>query len=1760
MDVGTVLIISALRKGEHVHLAIRVRGPLTAIGPHPRNPPMAPIQDECRWRRARTRLIHVYLLSPGGEDLNVDVLSWAERWSNLGSVSLRLRSRALNARWSPMSEDQPNKQAHKWDKSTAGGSAMHAGANFQNRVAAWIAVRILAEVDATPYWDLPAATVLQSIRCETEQPIDDLLVGTSEGGRLFTQAKHTVTLRPVPKSELGVTIDQFVRQYLALQHQPGERLDLCRDRFVLIVGPGTSRRVTHGIPDTLKRLRTGAVLNREQAHIWSVIRKHIESSWTRLRGSGPTEDEVANLLTVMTVHALDVSENGRDAFEAKDLLRRSLLHQPNQADQAWNSLINLFAALSAGRGGVTRAALQRALQDTGIALRTVRSYSEDVRRLQAYSQRTLADLSALSKLRIGEHELRLSRQCERALRQHAEHRSVLVVGDPGAGKSGALHAVVSELHEEGRDVVFLAVDHLDVTSHGHIREDLGLEHNLEEVLENWLGNGTAFLVIDALDAARAERSAQTLRAVLSRVIRSNSRWKVIACIRKFDLRYSHDLRQLFAGPPPDQTFLDAEFSSVSHIHVPIFSLEELHQVVSTSHILTNLVATADENLLTLLRVPFNLRLVGELVGEGVPLAELTPLRTQLELLDRYWAYRVIRADGGRDARESLLRRALDKMIQTRLLRVPRIDIINANLSDAVHDLLSVYVLTEWQRCPSMASDGTVLAFSHHVLFDYAAERLLWRGDPFAAVNLFASHPDLIMMLRPSLLMHCHHAWLLDDSKREFWELVFRFIERSGIPEVARLVGPALAAEASTRAEDFSPCIDALTSPEQRRRTNAETAWRHVVGALLAIPPAKLRERVGGPNAGPWTKLLRTITDQMTPQIAYSTRSLLISICEEPEILTPVQLAEAGVVARRLLSFSRQQQDRDQWLGIHALQCVCRTFDSDSIASTELLRQSLDPDRLAACGYWELPWLAREVEPLIVRAAPLVAEIYMAAFGYEESSQDQTPLGSGSILPLVSSRSQDYRLALYSLAEAFPKLVAASPVEATRALISVVESYVKLHHSLSGETVEQSFRFRRRQAYLRTDLSCIWDAGSHLDEPQRMLDAFFCYCDEIAQSSETNQLLRDIVQLFVANARTAGLWSRLLKSAAKAPRTLGLAVRPLAWSLPVLTCIDTITAAGEFLASIFAHLTPTECARVERAILSIPHAVPKERFAAGEMIRDRLLGCLPREHLTGRAAATLIDAMAGRFGPPPNSPPFEIGHVQSEPYGERQYLAVQQVPVDEPPNVRMQVLEKPVDEFSHKYLNEVPTQAAVSATMPDIRTLAGALATATTDGVHPLQQDHAWGVLTSACARVAKCPYSTCDSEVWHLIRHLLLTAADSAVPPVRPEEEGQFDAAPHWGIPAPRVDAAAGLMHLAEHKEVLTDEVEGTIDRLVRDPVAAVRYQIVARLSLLSSSASDFMWHLVEAVAHHDTSKGVLHALVATTLVELVGQYPARVLGLTNDVFARTTPSEEADPVRLACVDIFTYFYLWRESTLARDTLSTLTGRTDEHFNENQHILFVTRGLLSVGAIKGGRSGIELARKRAWELLKRIIDDAIVRLRDYRTGLRGATVIAPELQQRVRRLAELLDSASMHLYAASGALDDKKSHNKPLGNVPSDNDKRKFLEDSRAVLDTLCRAGIPSVTHHLVELLAYLAQVDPPNVFLRIGQIVKGAEDVGYQYESLAANAIVALVERYLAEFRAIFQESKDCRLTLLELLDIFVDAGWPAARRLTYRMEEIFR
>jgi hypothetical protein len=709
---------------------------------------------------------------------------------------------------------------------TGGGKATHSGTDYQNRSAAWIAVLILAERDSALPLGLPAGVTLESIRCETDQPVDDTLARTSANGQILIQAKHTIGLETKEDSELASVVDQFVRQYLFVRSgtpeavPSGRMLDPYLDRFVLVTSSKSSAPLRVDLSVVLRRLRELAphrkggtvesiAMSDAERHAFRVVRDHLARSWLAETGSVPTNGEVGFVLELVHVLVLDLDPDETHDREARTILRTSILKDPSRADAAWGTLISRCALCAKGRSGVDRAGLQRLLMDATYDLNAPWSYRADIDRLSRHSQDTFARFDNLATISVGRTNVKIDRPCTAALTAIAQDTSLVVVGEPGAGKSVSLYEATAALKWKGRDVVYLAADSLASESLGELRAELNLDHDLVDVLANWPGAATGILVIDALDSARSDGSSKTLRDLIGATFRAAERWRVVASIREFDLRYSAELQRLFRGPPV-AGFAHPQFGTVSHLLVPRLDEDELAQVRTQAPDLCALLDSTQEKLRDLLRVAFNLRLMGELLGQGVPTAELTPIRTQLELLDRYWLHRVVRDDRYGDSREAVLRLASESMVAARSLRASRNTIARDPAAGGpLGEVLSCGVLVEWQSPRRVRPDREFLAYSHHVLHDYAIARLLFRGSGDELIRQLGGVPDLAMSIRPSLVMHYQYLWALDADHREFWEVSKRVQLAPDIPEIARTVGPVVAAGLLEAVEDCDPIIDDL---------------------------------------------------------------------------------------------------------------------------------------------------------------------------------------------------------------------------------------------------------------------------------------------------------------------------------------------------------------------------------------------------------------------------------------------------------------------------------------------------------------------------------------------------------------------------------------------------------------------------------------------------------------------------------------------------------------------------------------------------------------------------------------------------------------------------------------------------------------------------------------------------------------------------------------------------------------------------------------
>lgn len=192
-------------------------------------------------------------------------------------------------------------------------------------------------------------------------------------------------------------------------------------------------------------------------------------------------------------------------------------------------------------------------------------------------------------------------------------------------------------------------------------------------------------------------------------------------------------------------------------------------------------------------------------------------------------------------------------------------------------------------------------------------------------------------------------------------------------------------------------------------------------------------------------------------------------------------------------------------------------------------------------------------------------------------------------------------------------------------------------------------------------------------------------------------------------------------------------------------------------------------------------------------------------------------------------------------------------------------------------------------------------------------------------------------------------------------------------------------------------------------------------------------------------------------------------------------------------------------------------------------------------------------------------------------NLRAWTELPPAQAAERARAFDMLETATAALaqlrYAATDSPDplgkifltaDLISRNINLaseavlatGGQPTED--REFAARALTVLDGIAQFKHPSITHFLIEALGYLATADPSRAFHTAATAVDTGDE--YTYDSVAAAETTKFIERYLAEFREVVIADDKLLTSIRSVLHAFVDAGWPSAISLAYRLSEAFR
>ncbi|WP_246665949.1 hypothetical protein [Agrobacterium sp. DE0009] len=379
--------------------------------------------------------------------------------------------------------------------------------DFQAEVGTWLAAHILARVPVGGRFGLANVALPISLRLETGEGLDDIELGQDDGSRIEFQSKTSAGLTLDPESPLGKTIAQLVSTMFEVR-STGVAVDTARYRAVLAVAADAPRTL-----DNLERgcraFDTGgnwtsvkAQRSQAEADALDLLETHARNACTARSAAPPSDDELVTMARLFKIVRFSMDEGEDNWREASRMLGSRVYGSETAGDAPLRDLKTIVRDLIGSGAPADREGLVRALRAVGHNDTAAPGYDADLARVSAVTDAELTRLAGHTRLPIA-GGIPIPRQSDGPMATAVATGSLIVIGEPGAGKTGALVALAQARRAIGETVVFLSVDRFPgVAIAADLQSELRLARPLAEVLAAAPGAGRKLLIIDALDAAR----------------------------------------------------------------------------------------------------------------------------------------------------------------------------------------------------------------------------------------------------------------------------------------------------------------------------------------------------------------------------------------------------------------------------------------------------------------------------------------------------------------------------------------------------------------------------------------------------------------------------------------------------------------------------------------------------------------------------------------------------------------------------------------------------------------------------------------------------------------------------------------------------------------------------------------------------------------------------------------------------------------------------------------------------------------------------------------------------------------------------------------------------------------------------------------------------------------------------------------------------------------------------------------------------------
>ncbi|RUL79929.1 ATP-binding protein [Dyella choica] len=1629
--------------------------------------------------------------------------------------------------------------------------------SFQAMVGTWLATQLIADMRPGTRFGLTSDLQPIELQFETGDALDDVVLRLTNDAAIYVQCKTRPSLESGPDSALGKTIAQLVTFAIA-QQAKAAALDPSLTAAVLAVADNAPRSID-ALEEACRQFDHGeawaSVLGRvsdAQKTALGCFKLHAGRAWNHNTGMAITDDQLVELAKLFRIRRFGADATSTDWREMTRVIGSRLYGGAEFGEQPTLALLNFVRQMIRSGASANRFGLARALRSSGYPETHAPGFDTDVAVLRRYATEECERLARHTIL-DADSPAPVDRDCLPALRTAIDGGSLLVIGEPGAGKTGVLVALAKQSLNQSRPLIFLSVDRLaGVSTLSALKGELGLQHDLIEVLTAWPGEEPGILIVDALDASRGGPSEAVFALLIELAQRKvGDRWSIVASIRTFDLINGRRFRDVMRGDSPDPSYADLRLRGVRHFSVKALSPGELGQIGKNAPKLGELIATSPPTLHGLLQNIFNLSLAADLIKAGVASSTIRNVTTQSELIDRYEDERL---------RTQPLKRAasaaIGAMVASRRLSIPQVEVDH----DALDDVLQAGV---------MVKAGDLVAFAHHVLFDHVASRFYLSWNDIDRLKAQVSDDSGAgLLLGPALRFTMERIWQNDDVNRwQSWKLATKIASSTDVDPIMASVALRTIAERVESQEDVQGLVAYLTSATDRPIAGS------TLSKLARFVGMAVAQGLSPPVGIAWAAVARAASELGDRCFVDGARFLLWSLFERADFKDANFTAVFGAASRSLLRTALSMSPYVSSITATAIRCVARSYSSDADASRTLLSKIFEEPHFSEHAHTEVPWLAESVRNLIEYDAPFAATIYRTLYARPAPKAGKTWLGGqlSRILPLSIDMKQEYEHAYWHLSQAIPFFLDVAPADAIAAVIGAVNGAATSGRRAARveiQAIEVDGRFINILDEFESLQDWRQDSRATSNTEYNVLNAFTQFL--VAADSVKFKLA---VNIALATETASSVWARLLRIASE---KLG-AADDLLWPIASTPAFVSVGGFARDAIIYLQRVYPTRSAR-ERVAFEASALSPQllNDTRAGNWWRGllaRWLSVLPEDALATDEMKLYRATLASKNRLQGN-PPFisieakfggdvEIGDV---------LLTRGGVDLQNEPDRSLRFVSKALEDAVKPGRSE-SEQVDIPGLWRKISQVINAIDEYLDPAPHAEILHSSWGAVSNALEQIVNSEAYAPESDGHPGLPQLLaLNVRLRQSPYPEPRQQGDESALNDdesalmaWGNWDVRVYAASTAIGLARRFTGTHPAILDELDLFVRDRVRTVRLQVAQSVNALWDVSRERMWGLADYIAKNEPSLGVLAFFVGGPLQRIASAEPVRTGQLLSEILdrfpvipgsTRSTPHDFYEAVGnligWLCVSLdsaqaWARFNMWCADVVGYDSFLW-------------SMLSSLRGAFFLGYKASDKSEFVAVRERAKCALERILAAAADAKQRAEPILRSSD--APDLEKSSAEALyiageRLIGHACDELYFGSGAF--RESAKEGPG-VTSHSEMRSFLVDYRTELDVIGQHGAAQTIHHLIELYAFLVDASPGDVFDRVASILTGpALSENYQSEGLGAQVLVSLIRVYLADHREIFEDPSR-RAQLIAVLESFSSEGWPDALKLLYELPDLLR